>query len=104
LFHATDPSWCQPADFTRFNGAELTSVDGSPGMTCTQLGPVLDDEGRTFLYYGTQLEAGVPASSSQELLISHDGMDVWRYTRFQEGFSSIPFVIHDLVRLVVPGE
>ena len=104
LFHTIEPSWCQPADFTRFNGAELTSVDGSPGMTCTRLGPVLDDEGRTFLYYGTQLEAGVPATSSQQLMISHDGMDVWQYSRFQDGFNSIPFEIHDLVRLVGPSE
>ena len=72
-------------------------------MSCTQLGPVLDQEGRTFLYYGVQLEAGIP-ELGQQLMISHDGVDVWQYSQFQVGLNSIPFVLHDLVRLEVPGE
>ena len=103
LFHTTEPSWCHPADFTRFNGTDLTTVAGSSGMNCTQLGPVLDQEGRTFLYYGVQLEAGIP-ELGHRLMISHDGVDVWQYSQFQEGLSSTPFVLHDLVRLEIPGE
>jgi len=96
LFNS-EPSWCSGATFARFDGIETESITGSTEVWCTRLGPVLDEEGRTFLYHGAELNPEFEVE--ERLLISHEGADVWQYTRIRDGLSTLPFVLHDLVRL-----
>jgi hypothetical protein len=92
-------------DFVRFDGVESETINGSQDLICGRPGPLLDDAGRTFLYSGQVIGSEVPGEAAQfereeRLMVSHDGIDVWQYSRFQVGMNSVPFMIHDLARLM----
>lgn len=104
LFNSDPPSWCQGMEFVRYDGATASTISGSSALTCGRIGPVLDEEARTFLYSGLVIESEFasewPGNSGEErLVISHDGADVWQYTRFKDGMQSVPFVLHGVSRL-----
>ena len=104
LFNSDSPSWCQGMEFVRYDGTNVSSVSGSSDLTCGRIGPVLDDEGRTFLYSGLEIDSEFANHSpgdvgEERIVISHDGADVWQYTRFKDGLQSVPFVLHGLARL-----
>ncbi len=104
LFNSEPPAWCQGMDFVRYDGETVSSISGSSALTCSRLGPVLDEEGRTFLYSGLVIDSEfadehLGSGGEERLMISHDGVDVWQHTRFTDGMQSVPFVLHGLARL-----
>jgi hypothetical protein len=108
LFNSEPPAWCQSMGFARYDGVEMSTIAGNPELTCGRIGPVLDDEGRTFLYSGLVIDsefAEAPSFEGEErLMISHDGIDVWQYRRFVDGMQSLPFTLHGLARITPPNQ
>jgi len=97
LFHRGTDSWCPSPTFGTWDGQTLTEFEGSDELFCSRLGPQLDEEGETFLYYGAVEDSGW--APEHRLVVSHQGADVWALSQFQQGLAASPFDIHGLVLL-----
>ncbi len=100
LFHSSTDLWCPEAGFSTWDGQDLAQFGGSSTLLCTRLGPMLDDLGETFLYYGADEEREFELQ--ERLVVSHRGQDVWELNSFQLGLNAVPIDIHSLVRLEAP--
>ncbi len=87
---------CAPGTFTLRRTSAQLDVAGAPWIECAWSGPLLDATEPTFAYFGTAFESEVP---SHELLISHEGKDVWSIDRFRDGITPRPFLLRQVVRL-----
>ena len=87
-------------DFALWDGESLVEVTGSEELGCSELGPLLEPSGETFLYFGAELQGDLPVQ--ERLVISHRGQDVWEYDSFRVGLAEVPLDIHHLVRLELP--
>jgi hypothetical protein len=102
LFHQDTDQWCPTPGFVSWDGEQMNAFSGNDTLYCSKLGPVLDDEAQTFIYYGYNDETEF--EQEQRAFISHRGMDVWEYSRFRDGLLDRPFEIHGMVRLERPQQ
>tara|TARA_B100000029_G_scaffold78169_1_gene69656 strand:+ start:83 stop:586 length:504 start_codon:yes stop_codon:yes gene_type:complete len=101
LFHRGEETWCPSATFGTWDGETLTEFDGAADLLCTRIGPQLDDEGETFVYYGADAEEDGDGEWGLEerLVVSHRGSDVWELSELQVGLGTSPFDMHELILL-----
>ena len=93
----------RPTDENRFaswDGHTLLETQGNDELSCPTVGPMLDESGETFLYYGTVREFnGRAPRLDHRLVVSHAGDDVWEYTHFRVGLSESPFQLLGIARI-----
>ncbi|MBJ94661.1 MAG: hypothetical protein CMP23_09355 [Rickettsiales bacterium] len=96
VLHQSSAS-CPEPNFIHRQGEQGYSFSGSDTVFCSKLGPVLDDQAETFIYYGYSDPELV--ESQQQAFISHRGVDVWSYSHFRDGLQERPFEILGMARL-----
>jgi hypothetical protein len=101
LFHEFG-DWCPDPAFVRWDGEQAHTFSGNDSLYCSRLGPVLDEQAETFIYYGYSDDSEL--EQEQRAFISHRGNDVWEYSRFRDGMALRPFEIHGMVRLERPQQ
>jgi hypothetical protein len=101
IFHEGS-DWCPDPAFVRWDGEQMHTFSGNDSLYCSRIGPVLDEQAETFIYYGYSDDSEL--EQEQRAFISHRGVDVWEYSRFRDGMALRPIEIHAMVRLERPQQ
>jgi hypothetical protein len=66
------------------------------------MGPLLDDAGPTFVYWGERTDSGHAAHDCSSIVVSHAGQDVWTWDTLRVGLNNSEFQLLGLERVIVP--
>ena len=79
----------------------VTPIHGDETMGCVRLGPLLDEAGPTFLYWGDR-DANLYAytQAPSRIALSHRGEDVWSWERLRVGLQETEFRMLGIERVL----
>jgi hypothetical protein len=78
-------------------------IQGDSDMSCVHLGPLLDESGPTFVYWGDRLRTDdLYRQPPSRIALSHRGRDVWSWDVLRIGLRETEFRLMGLERIVVP--
>jgi hypothetical protein len=80
----------------------VTAIEGDQSMLCSRMGPLLDDAGPTFVYWGERTDSGHAAHDCSSIVVSHAGQDVWTWDTLRVGLNNSEFQLLGLERVIVP--
>ena len=113
-------AWCGEARFAQVDPATLAepgsdpfsdpteaagveAIVGSETSSCTRLGPLVDDAGPTFVYWGERYDSNYAyVRAPSRITVSHAGEDVWTWDRLRVGLGDTDFRLLGIERVLVP--
>ncbi len=98
LVDAGDDPWSDPTEH-----ADVDPILGEEGTVCSRLGPLIDEAGPTFVYWGERVDTDYAyVRGPSRIVVSHAGGDVWSRDTLRVGLGETDFRLLGMDSVRVP--